>query len=162
MVSQLPGPLLFNISPTGKYALRIGLKNPAAFSRTLAKLSGLARGLGTGVIRRRGALYVLVQPNGSRIAYGVLGGAFVVANEPARARLVARQSPAAVPGANGSLVLNADAQKFADAVISRLARRVGVLGLFGPRLFTAPLGDLTGSLNSSTSGLKGTLSLKVH
>ncbi|MFL5868567.1 MAG: hypothetical protein ACJ766_15820, partial [Thermoleophilaceae bacterium] len=62
----------------------------------------------------------------------------------------------AVSGAKGSLVLSADAEKLANSI----RRQLGPLLSLSGGLSTRPLGDLTGSVKTTTSGMKGSLELK--
>jgi hypothetical protein len=63
-----------------------------------------------------------------------------------------------VPGAKGSLVLEADARQLAERLVRRFAPQLGV----GSALFTAPLGNLSGSVSSGTGGLRGRVTLGIH
>ena len=168
LTNQLSGDTSINVSPTGRFGVRAELKDPAAFKRTLAKLADrlprLAESFGGGPFaldKPKGGepFYALAQPDGESVVFGVVGDALVIANEPARAARLAREKPTAVRGAQGSLVLSADAEKLADALLDRLSSQIGLTGALGARLFTGPLGDLTGAVESSTSGLKGRLEL---
>ena len=67
-----------------------------------------------------------------------------------------------VQGAQGSLVMSADAEKLANAIIRQLGAKLGpAVSLFGTR-FTAPLGPLTASVKSTTAGMSGKLSLAIR
>jgi hypothetical protein len=81
---------------------------------------------------------------------------FVLSDDAARARSLAAESPEAVPGVKGAGVLAADAEEIAHEV---LARQDGISALGA--LFTGPLGDLTGSVEGDTEGLRGSLKLEI-
>jgi hypothetical protein len=83
---------------------------------------------------------------------------FVASNDPKRAADLAVAKPQAVPGARGSLTTGSNAEAIANALLSRQGG-AGSLGGLGARLFTAPLGQLTGWVNTTTSGMRGHLSL---
>jgi hypothetical protein len=88
-----------------------------------------------------------------------VGDVLVVANDAARAGQFASASPSAVSDAKGAVVVKADAEQVANRVLRRLGPQLGLGGAFGSRLFTGPLGELNGSLSSSTGGLSGRLTL---
>ena len=94
--------------------------------------------------------------------FGVVTRAFVLANDPARAGLLGSATPRDVEGAKGSVVLRADAEKLAGQLLGRLGPQLGLGGAFGGRLLTGPLGDLTGSIQSDTDGLRGKFRLEIE
>ena len=102
-------------------------------------------------------LYRLVEPGSDTIAYGVLNDVFVVSNDPGRAQQVATAEPQQVEGAEGAMVFNVNAEALADSVLSQL----GGLEAVGGQLFTGPLGNFSGSVESSTDGLRGSLTLGI-
>jgi hypothetical protein len=168
LLEQLRGDATVTLTVSGDYGLRAKPKDPAAFERTLAKVADelpqIAGSLGGGryEIARRGDFYALTGPGGETIVFGVVDEVFVVSNDPRRAARLAKESPREVPGAEGSIVLSADAQKLADQALRSLAPELGGLGnLLGGRLFTEPLGDVVGSVSADTDGLDGHLSLEV-
>jgi hypothetical protein len=88
----------------------------------------------------------------------------VVANDARRARALASTEPDAVEGANGSVVVGADAEQLVNAILEQFGPAFGVpdLGGFGTGLFTRPLSDLNGYVNASTDELRGKLTLNVE
>ena len=64
--------------------------------------------------------------------------------------------------AKGAVVLKADAEQVANRVLARIGPRLGLGGALGGRLFTGPLGELNGSLTSTTSGMSGKLTLGIN
>ena len=54
-------------------------------------------------------------------------------------------------------MFNVNAEALADSVLSQL----GGLEAVGGQLFTGPLGDFTGSVESSTDGMRGSLTLGI-
>lgn len=167
IVDQLTGDVAATVTVAGKYGMRAQLKDPAAFRATLKKVAPLlpriAKSSGRGAVglakpKRGQDFYALAQANGKSVVFGVVENAFVLANEPAIAGRMAAAAPTPVPGAQGSVVLSSDAQKLAGAIIGRLSPRLGSSPALGG-VFTAPLGELSGSLKSSTAGLSGKLTL---
>ena len=141
------------------------VKDPAAFKKTLAKVAGalprVLQFIGAGPMElskpKAGEdFYALAQPDGGSIVFGVSHGVLIISNDPARARSLATASPTAVSGAKGSLVLSADAEELANSI----RRQLGPLLSLSGGLSTRPLGDLTGSVKTTTSGMKGSLELK--
>ena len=162
---QLTGNTAFSVALGGGFAMRADVQNPAAFRQTLSKLSPALTQFAAGAGLRNASLvkpghgnpfYALAGSNGKRYVFGVVGNVFVLATDSARAAQFAAESPAQVPGANGALAILADSRSLvAEALKS--SKQAGLASLF-----TAPLGQLTGSVSSSTSGLTGHLKLNVH
>jgi hypothetical protein len=167
LVGQLGGNVAATLSADGKFGLRAELEDPARFERTLAKaapeLPSLVQGAGAGraTIERQGDLYVLSQPDGETITFGVVNDVFVLGHEQdsAAVRRLADEQPVEVPDAKGSVVVSADAERVANELLRFYG--VGGGGLLGPQLFTGPLGQLVGSVSASTEGLKGELKLEI-
>jgi hypothetical protein len=88
-----------------------------------------------------------------------VGDVFVVANDAGRAKQFATASPTTVGDAKGAVVLKANAQQVANQALGRVGPRLGLGGALGGRLFTGPLGELNGSLSSTTSATSGKLTL---
>jgi len=162
---QLDGDTSIVVTPAGKYGVRADLRDPRAFEKTLAKVAGtlprLLEGLqGTSVKlskpTRGNDFYTLSEADGTRTVFGVRRDVLVISNDAGSARRLAAAEPTAVAGAKGSVVISADAEKLADAILGRLSA-LGLLSSFG---FTKHLGDLTGGVTTSTSGMKGTFVLK--
>ena len=162
---QLTGDASIEITAAGRFGIRAAVKDPAAFKKTLAKVAGalprVLQFIGAGPMElskpKAGEdFYALAQPDGGSIVFGVSHGVLVISNDPARARGLATASPTAVSGAKGSLVLSADAEKLANSI----RRQLGPLLSLSGGLSTRPLGDLTGSVKTTTSGMKGSLELK--
>jgi hypothetical protein len=171
LIAQLSGDVSINVAVNGTFGVRAELKDPAAYKRTLAKIADVlpkvAEGAGAGTVglakpKAGEDLYALAQPDGDNIVFGVVGDVFVIANDPARAGRLATEDPKPVDGAKGAVVLKADGRELANQILGQLGDRLGAGGAIGGRLFTGPLGDLTGSLESSTDGIKGSFSLAVE
>ena len=167
IVGQLTGDTSVNFTLDGKFGIRAELKDPAAFKRTLAKsakvLPRVAKSLGAGTVdlsrpKKGEDFYVLAEPDGSSVVFGVVNNALVLSNQPARASRLATESPKSVSGAEGSAIFTADGQKLADQILRGLVSRIGPGGALGS-LFTGPLGDVTGSVRSETDGLTGKVTL---
>ena len=164
---QLQGDVSVSFNIDGDFAGRAELEDPDAFRRTLERAAPAIPGVAAGATggdaprleRPAGGegLYRLVEPGSDTIVYGVVNDVLVVSNDPGRAQELAEAEPEQVEGAEGAMVFNVNAEALADAVLSRLA---GIEAI-GGRLFTGPLGNFTGSLESSTDGIRGSLTLGI-
>jgi Protein of unknown function (DUF3352) len=170
LIAQLTGNVSASVSLDGGFGVRADLKDPQAFERTLAKvadvLPSFAQGAGFGRVRltKPGGgqgFYVLSKPGGGKVVFGVVGEVLVVASDARRARELAGAEPVAVPGASGSVVAGADAQRLVTTLLERFGAAFGVpdLGALGTGLLTRPLGDLRGSVSADTGELRGKLTL---
>jgi hypothetical protein len=173
LVGQMTGNVSASVSIDGGFGVRAELKDPQAFRRTLTKvadvLPSFAEGAGFGTVRlskpKAGQdFYALSQPDGDTVIFGVVDEVLVVANDARRARALASTEPDAVEGANGSVVVGADAEQLVNAILEQFGPAFGVpdLGGFGTGLFTRPLSDLNGYVNASTDELRGKLTLNVE
>ena len=101
VIDQLSGDTSIAVGLDGSYAIRAEPKDPAAFSKTLAKLAKVAPSFAGGVglkgakLTRSHGLYKLSGRSGKPVYYGVVGQAFVLATDPARIAQLASQQPAA-------------------------------------------------------------------
>jgi hypothetical protein len=164
VVDQLTGDVSVNSTVAGDFGVRAEVKDPATFKRTLAKVARLAPQLSQGQlrsVRRRGGLYEAVDSSGERVVFGVDGDVFVASNQAGRARQLADASVETVPGADGSVVFSADAEKVADQALERLAPQLGFQGALGGQLFTGPLGEVTGSVSTSPERMRGSVKLGI-
>ena len=93
--------------------------------------------------------------------FGIAGGVFVLASDRERAEELVDAEPVPVDGAKGALTLRSDAQELVNEVIDRYGDGLGLSGVesLGARLFTDPFEILSGSLEASTDGLRGRLSI---
>jgi uncharacterized protein DUF3352 len=166
IIAQLSGNTSWTVDGSGNYAFRAAPKDPAAFQKTLTKFARVAPQFasGTGLkgarLTRAGSLYKLTGKSGKTIYYGMVGNVFAASNSAARLAQIASGAPQPVPGAKGALAVYADIGKLAAQAISKAAGG-GLSGAFGGSLVTAPLGALTGSASSSTSGLSGHFMLQI-
>jgi hypothetical protein len=150
----------------GDFGARAELEDPAAFERTLDKLADVLPSIVEGIVDApvtltkppggRG-LYELARPGGESVFLGVLNEVLVVSNQRSRAEQLAAADPEVLSGAEGAFVFNVNAEAFVDRILSQLEG----LGGLGGALFTGPLGDLTGSMESSTDGLRGSVRLGI-
>lgn len=172
LIGQLTGDVSSTVSIDGKFGVRAQLSDPQAFKRTLAKvadvLPSFAEGAGFGTVRLstpNGSreFYELTQPGGGTVAFGVIDGVLVVASDPAQASRLAGEEPVAVPGAEGSVVMSADAGELVNTLLGQFGPALGLgdLGGLGGALFTRPLGDLNGFMSASTDELRGKLTLAI-
>jgi hypothetical protein len=172
LIGQLTGNVSSTISIDGKFGVRSELKDPRAFERTLAKvadvLPSFAEGAGFGTVglsKPKGSeqFYALAQPDGDAVVFGVVDDTLVVANDPARAGRLAGVEPSAVAGAKGSVVLSANAEQIANALLRQFGPALGLGGLggLGGALFTRPLGELNGFMSASGDELRGKFTLAI-
>jgi hypothetical protein len=176
LLAQLEGNLSVSIALDGKFGARAELEDPAAFERTLAKVAEIlpslvegATGESVGFVEPKAGedLYAISTADGDRIAFGVIDGVFVLANDAEIAGSLAADRSRTVPGAEGALALDADAEQLAkpllDQITGQIAGRTGfdvgkqILGAVATR----PLDRLTGSIESSTDGLSGSFRLTL-
>jgi len=173
LIGQLTGNLSATVALDRGFGVRSELKDPEAFRRTLAKvadvLPSFAEGAGFGrmtLVKPKAGedFYVLRQPDGDSVVFGVMDGSLVVASSIARAVAVARTDPTDVAGATGSVVVGADAERLVGSFLQRYGSMLGLpdLGALGTGLLTRPLGDLNGSVSASTSELRGKFTLAIQ
>jgi hypothetical protein len=162
---QLTGDLSVSVAVNGTFGARAEVADPNAFAETVDRLAEalpqLGAGLGVTDVARRGGLYEARLANGGRFVFGVRNDVFVAGSDPARAGAMASQEPEDVSGASGSLVMSADAEQVALQVLRQVAPDLGLGGLFGGGLFARPLDELTGSVATSTDGMRGSFSLTL-
>lgn len=166
MIGQLKGNSSFTFDTSGDYAVRAEPQDPAAFTKTLDKFARVApqfaagAGLPGAKLTRAGGLYKLTGRSGKTIYYGMVGKVFALSNDAGRLAQIASAQPQAVQGAKGAVAINADLGGIVSKIISQAAGG-GLGGAFGGSLVTAPLGALTGWIDSNTSGLTGHLKLAI-
>jgi hypothetical protein len=105
-------------------------------------------------------LYALAQPDGDGVVFGVVNGVFVLANDANRAGRLATEEPTPVEGAQGSVVIKADAEQLGTILLKKLAGGLGIPDQLRAAI-VRPLGELTGSLKAETDGVSGTLRLTI-
>jgi hypothetical protein len=160
LIGQLTGNASVSVAIDGKAALRADLRDPTAAAATIKKVAprlvSIARRRGkTVTLSSAGNLYVLTQPDGRKVVFGVIGNSFVLANDAARAAQIGAESPSAVSGAKGSLVVYSDARALANAIAAKRGQGVAA------QIVTSALGDLTGSVQTETSGITGAVKLQI-
>ena len=150
LVDQLSGETTISAGLDKSFGLRIELADPESAERTLEQLTQKAPAIGKAfdldepAITRPGKerdFYGLATTRGDRAVFGVVDDVFVLAQDPAQAGELAAADPGTLPGASGSVVMQADAEAIATEIASRELE--GVEGL-GAGLFTGPLGQLDG------------------
>jgi Protein of unknown function (DUF3352) len=165
LFGQLTEDMSVSVAIDGSFGARAEVKDPKAFADTVDKaaraLPQLGSGLGVTRVRRVGELYEGQLADGRRIFFGMRNGAFVVASDRARALELGTQQPTEVDGAEGSLVMAADAEQVGLRLIQQLGPQLGAGGVFGGGLFARPLDRLSGSASSSTDGMRGRFSLAL-
>jgi hypothetical protein len=165
LFGQLTGAMSVSVAVNGSFGARAEVKSPDAFADTVDKVADalpqLGSSLGVTRERRRGELYEAQLADGGRFFFGMRNDVFVTASDSARALRLGSQKPTSVDGAEGSLVMAADAEQVALRVIERLGPQLGVPGVFGGGLFARPLDEVSGSVSSSTEGMRGRFSLTL-
>ena len=170
LIGQLTGDLAASIAPDGGFSVRAEVERPEALARTLDKIAdvlpSVAEGAGFGSVTIEKpdggeGVYTLAQADGDDIAFGVVDGVLVVADDPEEAEEIAAEEPEAVDGAQGAVVMRSDAGELANAVIEDFGPALGLSGFnaLGAQLFTDEFGDLSGSISSSTGGMTGRVTL---
>ena len=174
LVGQLRGEVAASVSTVGGFGVRAQLDDPAAFTRTLARvadvLPSFAEGAGFGPrveLRKPRAgddFYELSDGDGGSVTFGVAGEVLVVATDRARAEELATTEPSAVEGASGSVVTSTDAEQLANQIIAVFGEQFGIpdLGGLGAGLITGPLGDLNGHVSASPDELRGRFTLAIE
>jgi hypothetical protein len=160
LIGQLTGNSAVSVSLDGDFAVRADLRDPTAAEATLKKvaprLQKLAKGKSLGLSTPKGGkgFYALAQANGKKLVFGVVGKTFVAATDAGRAAQFAGQSPSAVPGVKGALVVASDARSLANALAAQR-------GQSGAQIVTGALGDLTGSVEAETGELTADFKLQI-
>ena len=162
LIGQLTGDLAVSVSLDGRFGARAELEDPRAFETALRQTVRELPALGTAQGRITppppgGDLYTFSEPDGDRVAFGVVDEVFVLSNDRARARELASASPREVSGAEGSIVFAANAEAVANEVVGQGG---GLEGLAG-RLVTRPLGLAIGYVRAETDGLSGSFRLEI-
>ena len=165
LFGQLTGDLSVSVAVDGSFGARAEVTDPDAFAETVDRLAEalpqLGAGLGVTDVARRGSLYEARLADGGRFSFGVRNDVFVAGSGPARAVEMSAQQPEDVSGASGSLVMSADAEQVALQVLRQFAPDLGLGGIFGGGLFARPLDELSGSVATSTDGMRGEFSLTL-
>lgn len=154
----------------GTFALRARLDDGPAFKQTLDKLGStlpdlledaLGGPVGYSAANRNNDFYALSLPGGESIVYGVFGDAFVLANDSGEAgALSVSGETGPVEGAEGSVTTRADAEEVVNGAIREFGGQLNVPGgAAGASLFTAPLGELTGSVLTEPDATTGKVTL---
>lgn len=168
LLAQLEDDVSMTFSIAGGFGVRAGVKDEAAFERTLDRIGPAAAKFAEGALgervgyvkpKRSGGFYALATADGDSIVYGVKDGVLVLANDDARAGALSSAETETVEGAEGAISVRADAQQLATQIVSQL----GVAGLGdapGGALLTEPLGELTGSVSAEPEGITGSFTLK--
>jgi len=157
-------------SVDGKFALRAPVEDAAGFEKTLDKLgkglpdlieSSTGGSVGYSPADKDNDFYALSLPGGQSIVYGVFDGAFVLSNDSGEAGALSVSSDTTtVEGAEGALVMKADAEEVANVAVRQFGGQLGIPGGgAGASLFTGPLGELTGSLSAEPEATSGQITL---
>jgi Protein of unknown function (DUF3352) len=170
ILEQLEGDATVSVALDGSFAVRADVTDAEALTATLEKatedpsvIEGLADGAELETPGPGEDLYALVPTFGDSIVFGVVNDVFVLANDPQKAEQIAAGEPEPVDGAEGAVVMKADAEAIANQVVGMLPSEqtegLGLLG--GAEAFTGPLGELTGSMKAEPSGISGSFRLGI-
>jgi hypothetical protein len=166
VIEQLTGNVSLAIGLQGDVGLRSELANPAELRDTLdevaRRLPKAAAGIGAQrlTLERPSAgssLYTLRRSDGPPLVVGVEDDLLVAARSQDQAQELAAASPEEVRDATGSVTMRVDASTIAERALEPFAFLLGT-----PQAFVEPFGDLTGSLEADTSGLRGHFLLTVE
>jgi hypothetical protein len=161
VIDQLTGNLSISATIEGAFGARAELKDADAFAATLDKVVDALPEFGVEGVSRVGNLYTIdATVAGGNLVFGVADGAFVLGNDAAQARAMASGQPEDVEGAEGSLVIGADAEGIAREVVAGLAPQFGIPAPIVPVL-AKPFDELRGSVATSTDGMRGKISLTL-
>lgn len=175
LVGQLTGDLAVTIGLDGKFGARAELRQPATFKRSLAKLEEVLPNIAEGAAGEKVGfvkpgpgedLYAIATAGGDQIAFGVIDDVFVLSNSAKIAGSLAAAETSAVPGAEGALVLDMDAERIARQALKQLESQDldlggGIEKLRKGKLDTGPLDALTGSFEATTEGLSGNFTVTI-
>ena len=170
LIGQLTGDLAASIAPDGGFGVRAEVERPEALARTLEKvadvLPSFAEGAGFGSVtvdKPDGGegVYTLAQADGDDIAFGVVDGVLVVADDADEADELAAEEPQGVDGAQGAVVMRSDAEQLVNAILEDFGPALGLSGFsaLGAQLFTDTFGELSGSMSAGTEGITGRVTL---
>lgn len=134
----------------------VGLSAPTTISTALGRLAQLAAVGGSRAIRALGGGFYAFRTGKTSLALGVVGSHLVAGNAPvSQLTAFASAPPSGGPSGGGALTFRVALPQLLSLVLKATpsAAEQKVLSL---------LGDLTGSLQASTSGLTGTASLALR
>jgi hypothetical protein len=156
-VAMLTGTLDVS-SDTKTTVARVGVSDPASVGAMLKKLTAapaLAFSKGTQVVPLGGGFYDVREPSNTELTMGVSGDQLLIGKAtPAQLRAFARAPDTDVPGASGSLV-------FRVAIRDLLHLAVKSAPSPAAQQYLKLLGDVTGSVSATPSGLNGTAKLAI-
>ena len=161
LIGQLTGNVAVSVALNGDFAARADLRDPAAAEATLKKavprLKRVAKGKSIGISTPKNGkgLYAVAEASGKKVVFGVVGKVFVVASDASRAAQFAGESPSAIPGLKGSVVLSSDARALVNAIAEQRGQGTAA------RIVTGALGDLLGSVETDTGGLTANFKLQI-
>lgn len=164
LVRQFRGSTTVTVEPGGGFGVRAELADPDDFEESLARIArelpeiAAMAGVENLGVAREGDFFAASTPEGTAVVFGVVGDVFVLADDPDRAGRLASAEPEPVEGAQGSVVVRANAEQVANRILGRVG---GIEGL-GASLFTGPLGELSGFLHAEEDRLRGSFTLQIE
>ena len=159
LIGQLTGDLAASIAPTAasasapRWSARRRLRARSRRWPTCCRASPRAPASAAVTIEKPNGgedFYTLAQADGDDIAFGVVDGVLVVADDPEEAEELAAEEPEAVDGAEGAVVMRSDAGQLANAIIEEFGPALGLSGFnaLGAQLFTDQFEELSGSMSA--------------
>ena len=167
VIAQLGGNSAASFALDGGYALRADVKNPGTFKRTLATImrnlpkAQRSQGKPASSVRPgAGGLFTVTKPGHKPATIGVVGKELVIASDARRAKEFAAAPANPASSAKGALALQADIASIVSAQIKKRGGSAAAL-LFGGAI-AGHFKDLSGSVESEPSGLRGHFQLVVR
>lgn len=146
------------------WVVRVGVKDPEAMTKTLARLVPLVpgflegAGLSGGRVRTLGGGLYRLEVDGRAVAtYGVRGGSlFVTDRAPSDLDAAASEEPKPARGLEGSVVARVDGAGLAGMVADAFGLPGAITG------FLQPIGDITLSMRAEVDRLTGTFRVEIR
>lgn len=166
VINQLSGNASVSVGLGGEVGFRSELADAESVEETLDRISRrlprAAGGIGAKDLRleptsKRSSLYTLRSRGEPPLSVGVEDELLIVAPTTQQAEALAAAAPNAVPEAAGSVTLLADGSTIAEQVVAPFATFLN-----NPQASVEPFGELTGSLEADTSGMRGHFLLTVE
>jgi hypothetical protein len=155
LIDQFTGDTTVAGGLDGSWSLRSAVSDPAAMKKTIARME---KSGGTAKLKLRPAGDLVAADNeGTRFFFGMVDDTFVAGKTPDAAKQIASVQAKPVSGAQGSMVVVADGEAIAKAILQRSGQGGGAAGLF-----TGPIGDITGYVTAGPEGMRARAKLKVE
>ena len=154
LIDQLNGDTTIAGGFDGDWALRAGVKDPAAMKSTLDKFADAGKVKDTTYTREDGL--IKATGDGDAEYFGMVGDTFVAGPTPDEAKQLASVETKPIDGAKGAFNFVADGEAIAKAVIQRSGQNQAA------GLFAGPIGDVLAYVSAAPEGLRGHAKLKIE